>query len=302
VFVHVLRVDTAGHHHGADSDEYRAAARDADAIARRLVAAAPDARWFLLSDHGHLPTGGHGGEERDIRQVLACVAGPGVARASGGPVAMVDVARAVADSTGAKLDPASLGRPLGAALAAPLAGDQAVPALALTHGAIALIVIALGLAVSSWSVRKWWLAPWWLPIAGALLVAIRGEPTLSMPMIYARDGVAMSLAWLPALVGVGVATWLGRRRTTLARIVVAQLALPVAVLAAAITASGGWPTVTGDDVAAVVPRYTAWVSPLALIAAQGAAAVALGLLATLVRRGSGRPSPPEPARSAPAAG
>src|SRR5512140_3827578 len=78
VFVHILRVDTAGHKHGGDSPEYRAAALSADAILDALVAAAPGARWFLLSDHGHLdgPHGGHGGEERDVRQVEGCIVGP----------------------------------------------------------------------------------------------------------------------------------------------------------------------------------------------------------------------------------
>ena len=68
VFVHVLRVDTAGHKHGGASPEYAQAAREADAILAELVAAAPDARWFALSDHGHIAAGGHGGEEDYVRR------------------------------------------------------------------------------------------------------------------------------------------------------------------------------------------------------------------------------------------
>jgi hypothetical protein len=63
VFVHILRVDTAGHKHGVGA-EYRTTASEADAILAQLLAADPTARWFVLSDHGHLPAGGHGGEER----------------------------------------------------------------------------------------------------------------------------------------------------------------------------------------------------------------------------------------------
>jgi arylsulfatase A-like enzyme len=48
VFVHVLRVDVAGHAFGGDSPEYHAKAEDADAILGKLVDAARDARWFVL--------------------------------------------------------------------------------------------------------------------------------------------------------------------------------------------------------------------------------------------------------------
>ncbi len=284
VFVHVLRVDTAGHHHGADSTEYRAAAQTADGILATLVAAAPGARWFALSDHGHLPGGGHGGEEREVRQVESCIAGPGVATRTGGPIAIVDVARAIADSTGAKLPAASLARPLGGALAAPLADHQGVPTLELGRGAVAVILLALGLACSVIRVRRWWLAPWWLVLACGALIAIRGEPTLSTPMTYAAAGRTMDLTWLPALVLAALSAHLGIRRTSLARAVVAQLALPVCVLAAAITAAGGWPTLAGADIAPVVPRFTAWVSALLLLVAHGAAAVAVAVLAAAVER------------------
>ncbi|HEY6035663.1 MAG TPA: alkaline phosphatase family protein, partial [Kofleriaceae bacterium] len=77
-FVHVLRVDTAGHRTGRDSPGYAVAAGSADAILGALVAAAPEARWFALTDHSHRPGGGHGGEERELRQVEGCIAGPGV--------------------------------------------------------------------------------------------------------------------------------------------------------------------------------------------------------------------------------
>src|SRR4029079_16458015 len=112
---------------GPDSPEYREAAAQADALVASLVAAAPDARWFVLSDHGHLPGGGHGGQERTIRQVAGCIAGPGIAPARGQLVHIVDSARAIADSVGVTLDPASRARPLSVALAAPLGPDESVP-------------------------------------------------------------------------------------------------------------------------------------------------------------------------------
>ncbi|MGE0551156.1 MAG: hypothetical protein AB7O24_12660 [Kofleriaceae bacterium] len=299
VFVHILRVDTAGHRTG-QSASYTSAASEADAILGKLITADPQARWFALSDHGHLPGGGHGGEERSIRHVRGCVAGPDVPVATATRVHVVDVARAIADSTGATLDPASRGRPFSVAIAHPLADDQSVPAIALGPGAFAIFVLAAGLALSSWGVRRWWMAPWWFVATCALLIAFRGIPTLSTPMIYKPAGRDMYMTWLPALAIAFVSTWLGLRTTTLARLVIAQLAVPVAATAAVLTACGAWPAMFGAEVAPVVPRYSAWVSPLLLMVSQGALAVALGVLASLVPRWFGRREPAEPPRNAPA--
>ncbi len=299
VFVHLLGVDTAGHKHGMGA-EYARMASEADATLAALHALDPGARWFLLSDHGHLAGGGHGGEEAHVRQVEGCIVGPGVAVAKGGLVHVVDIARAIADSTGATLDPASRGRPLSAALVAPLAPDQGLPAMPLGAGALAIFIIVAGLALSSWGVRRWWLAPWWFVVAIASLVVIRELPSLSTPMIYKPEGRDMYLTWLPALLVAVVATTFGLSRMPLLRVLVAQLALPFAAAAAAITASGAWSTVLGAEVAPVVPKFTAWMSPLILLAAHGAAAVALGVLARVVLRSFGRSSPAEPPRSAPA--
>ena len=301
-FVHVLRVDTAGHRTGRDSPGYAVAAGSADAILDALVTAAPEARWFALTDHSHRGGGGHGGEEREIRQVEGCIAGPGVPRGHGGPVHAVDLARAIADSTGATLDRQARGRPLAAALAAPLDRDGSIPVLPLGRGALALAILVLGFALGYMPARRWWLAPWWFVLGVASFVAVHGEPTLSMPIVWAPAGRAMYVTWLPALVLAAVTAWFGLAHLPPWRVVVAQLGLPVAALAAAITASGAWPLVAGVHVAPVVPHFTAWCSPLSLIAAHGAAAVALAVLGKSVRSAFGRPSRPETPRSAPAGG
>lgn len=300
VFVHLLRVDTAGHKSGI-GPEYVKAATESDTILGTLVDADPGARWFVLSDHGHIPTGGHGGEERDVRHVQGCIAGPGVAVSVGGPVHVVDVARALADSVGATLPAESRARPLSAAIASPLAPDQGVPPMPLGAGALAIFIVVAGLGISSWGVRKWYLAPWWFVIAGALLVAIRGMPSLSTPMIYKPEGRDMYLAWLPALAVALACTAVGVYRTPIVRVVIAQLALPFAAVCACITATGAWASLAGEPVAAVVPRFTAWLSPLLLVVAHGSAAVALAALATSVHRSFGRRAPAAPPRSEPAA-
>jgi hypothetical protein len=307
-FVHVLRVDTAGHKKGRDSDEYRKAASEADAILGELVALAPEARWFLLSDHGHLATGGHGGEERWIRQVQHCIVGPDIAPATGGPVHLVDVSRALADSVGATLDRESRGRPLSVAMQAPLADDDAVPPLALPIGAVAIFLLALGVAASTFGVRRWWLAPWWFAVACALLVFVRGEPTMSKPMVYAKESILdvfdwnkrlMLRSWLAALPLAAAATWFGMARTTWWRVIVAQLALPLAVLAASITACAGWAALFGAEIAPVVPHYTAFTSALMLITAHGSAVVALTVLARTVHSAFDRRARAEMPHNAP---
>lgn len=308
VFVHVLRVDTAGHRKGAASMEYAMAAGQSDAMLAELAAAAPDARWFLLSDHGHLPTGGHGGEERSLRQVEHCIVGPGVTPGVGGPVHLTDVSRAIADSLALPLDKRSPGRPMGAALKAPLEGDDAVPPLALGIGAIGVFIVALGLVATGWSMRRWWLAPWWFVLACLLLLFLRGVPTMSMPMVYGQDRLGdildfdkrlMTRSWLVALPLAAAVTWFGLSRgVALVRVVVAQLALPVATLTALLVACGGWPALLGAEVSPMVPRYTALTSPLLLMASQGAAAVSLAVLARLVQQAFGRRRSSETPRSA----
>ncbi len=301
VFVHILRVDNAGHRFGKDSesDQYRDAAMQADALLDKLVTAAgSDARWFLLSDHGHLSGGGHGGEEREIRQVAGCIVGPGLAASTEHPlVHVVDIARAIADSVGAKLDAASRGRPLSVALHAPLGRDDALPSQPIVPAALAVVLVVLGAAAMVWASARWWLAAWWWLLACAALVVVRGVPTLSMPMIYSPEGRTMWLAWSPMLAVACVMTYIALGRTTLWRAVTAQLALPVAAAAAAITACSGWSAVFGADVAPVVPHYTAWLSPLVLMAAQGAAAVGLAVLGKSCRQAIGRRGPPESPRT-----
>jgi hypothetical protein len=319
-FVHILRVDTAGHRTGRDSPLYRTEAGVADAILGGLVAAQPDARWFVVSDHGHLATGGHGGEEREVRQVEGCIAGPGVPHTRGGPVHIVDVSRMLADSLGVSLDRDARGRVFGAAISAPLTGDLAVPAVPLQRGALGIVIVALAIALTYLMARTWWQAPWWWLVGVVSFVVVHGEPTLSKPIVWAPTGQAMYVTWLPSLAIAIIATWFGVTSidtappsggaasagkaglaTATIRVVLAQLALPCAAVAAAITASGAWPFVFGEHVAPIAPHVTAWLSPLVLIAAHGCAAVALAVLARFVQLAFDRRSPPVSPSTAPAA-
>lgn len=69
-------VDAAGHDFGADSEEYRAALRQADELTRHLVKAVSERHeqlgedWLIAvtTDHGHLSGGGHGDDEVEVRR------------------------------------------------------------------------------------------------------------------------------------------------------------------------------------------------------------------------------------------
>lgn len=300
VFVHILRVDVAGHRGGLGV-EYAIAARDADVLLDKLVQADPGARWFLLSDHGHIEGGGHGGEERNVRHVEGCIGGAGIKPAKSGLVHIVDVSRAIADSVGVTLDPASLGRPYDAMMATSLGEDQSVPAISIGRAALAIIMLVLGLVAVTWGVRHWWIAPWWFVVACGLFLGIRGLPTMSTPMIYKPEGRDMWLVWAPSLVLAIVATYLGTRRTTIARVLAGQLGLPLAAMAATLTAAGAWSAAFGAEVAPVVPIFSALTSPIVLMVAHACGAVGLAVLASVVLQAFGRRAPPAPPRTVPAA-
>jgi Type I phosphodiesterase / nucleotide pyrophosphatase len=89
-FVYLGAVDAAGHVLGAGS-AYREAARAADRRVGRLLSAVrsrpafADEGWTIVvvTDHGHLDQGGHGGREPEVATAWAAAAGLGIA--PGGP-------------------------------------------------------------------------------------------------------------------------------------------------------------------------------------------------------------------------
>jgi predicted AlkP superfamily pyrophosphatase or phosphodiesterase len=118
VFVYFGATDEAGHATGPLSPAYDQAllAQDThlgrllDAIeARRRDPARADEHWTVLvtTDHGHLDTGGHGGDTRAEREVFVILAEPG---APGGTrldtPRLIDIAPTVLDRLGIPVDPA----------------------------------------------------------------------------------------------------------------------------------------------------------------------------------------------------
>jgi hypothetical protein len=235
-FIHVLRIDEAGHAHGAAGPEYAAAAAWSDKLLATLFAARPaDERtaWVILSDHGHRDLGGHGGAEPSIRLVRACVAGGKVQPAKQRMIHLIDLSRALADLLDARLHPDAVGRPWQAALADPARGAT-LPRPGPTRWLIAgVIALAGGLSLRTgpgqhvpWSIRfRWlggvlagprWLGPalglGWLTIA-ALGVAIHcGWPTLSNPAVYPPLGRDLLQGSVPGLLLLIVLTTLAMKR------------------------------------------------------------------------------------------
>ncbi len=84
-FVYLGGVDITGHVTGA-GPAYRTALRAADRRVGRLVAAvrsrpsSPRENWTIVvvTDHGHLDGGGHGGREPEVTTAWAAAAGPGI--------------------------------------------------------------------------------------------------------------------------------------------------------------------------------------------------------------------------------
>lgn len=72
--LHFTGIDHAGHHRGAESPEYRAAAESAFRSVKALRetrwgdVVSAEAVWMIGSDHGHLARGGHGGPEPEVRR------------------------------------------------------------------------------------------------------------------------------------------------------------------------------------------------------------------------------------------
>jgi type I phosphodiesterase/nucleotide pyrophosphatase len=90
-FVYLGAVDITGHVTGAGT-AYRAAAQAADERIGRLLAAVrarpAEEGWtvVIVTDHGHLDGGGHGGREPEVALAWAAAAGPGIDPAGPAPV------------------------------------------------------------------------------------------------------------------------------------------------------------------------------------------------------------------------
>jgi len=278
VFVHVLRIDEAGHAHGGSSTEYAQAAIDADAMLARLIAADPSpgrTRWFVLADHGHREDGGHGDAEPEIRLVRGCIFGDaGAAVPAGTTVHLVDFHRAIAESLGLAPTEGARGRTLARAAEDRL-GDTALPRPSSLDFAVAALLAFAGVVAAQPLLGRYaWISIAW-PITSWLGVElVHGTVTLSNPVVYPPLGMGVVLA-----ASCGLAMLLGGRLAIAKKVeprrAVAGLMLPVFATWLATAWMCGVPTALFGGPPPLMPSITAQCSVLATVLAAAFAVLAV---------------------------
>ncbi|GAA1827911.1 alkaline phosphatase family protein [Agromyces salentinus] len=115
VFVHLDEVDGAGHSVGTNGAAYGQALARADQQVGRILAAVESRAtraqedWLVVvtADHGHTPTGGHGGSTPAERKTFVIASGAGIPAGSvRHDVKLVDIAPTVIAAAGVTIDPA----------------------------------------------------------------------------------------------------------------------------------------------------------------------------------------------------
>ncbi len=115
VLIHLDQVDYAGHHEGGPRDpNWDQAARRSDALIAEIGAQMDFSQDTLMvvSDHGQIAAGGHGGHEPVVLTEPFVAAGTGIRPGQYADIQMVDVAPTAAVLLGTNLPASAQGRPL----------------------------------------------------------------------------------------------------------------------------------------------------------------------------------------------
>jgi hypothetical protein len=233
-------------------------------VAAVIAAAPPGSRVLALSDHGHLPRGGHGDAEDAVRRVRACLT-PAPRVPTGASIALVDLARVVADDLGLALDRRSLARPLEVATTSS-PPDALLPRAPAWRIALAAVVLLIGLGVA---VRLGGAAALWPALSLLAWSAWRGLPSLSNRPALEAD---LLLALVPAIIA--LATAASPRR------LVARCLTPIALAAALAVLTGIPDHLLGGP----PPRLPLWTGRLMWTAALATWALLVGALVAATRR------------------
>ncbi|APR78565.1 Hypothetical protein A7982_03912 [Minicystis rosea] len=194
-FLYIGEVDDAGHEHGGRSAEYQRAARKAGAlIASRMRSLDPERdSLVVLSDHGHLASGGHGGTEPEVMH--AFMLGVGAAFRRGIQLEerpMHDVAATLSVIAGVRAPSSSLGLPMLDALAldAPRAARVlAAPFDQVAHFSCALLPLDRCNQVDALVARLRTADPAALPLAAELHAALAEARAADLVARRTADGV-----------------------------------------------------------------------------------------------------------------
>ncbi|GAB4504292.1 MAG: hypothetical protein Fur0043_12860 [Anaerolineales bacterium] len=115
ILIHIDQVDYAGHHEGGPrSPNWDAAASRADDLLREIVSSLDLGldTVIVVSDHGQIDAGGHGGQDPIVLLEPLVMAGAGITPGQYGEVDMVDVAPTLAALLGTNIPAAAQGQVL----------------------------------------------------------------------------------------------------------------------------------------------------------------------------------------------
>jgi len=115
VLIHLDQVDYAGHHEGGPIDpRWNAAATRADGLLKEIATSMDLSKDTLLiiSDHGQIDVGGHGGQDSIVLVEPFVLVGKGVIPGKYGDVQMVDITPTVAAILGTNIPATNQGHPL----------------------------------------------------------------------------------------------------------------------------------------------------------------------------------------------
>ncbi len=128
IVVDLTAVDIISHDFGAVTPEAKRIRGEVDSCLQQVVAKVDLAKTVVIvtSDHGHLDTGGHGGEEEEVMRTPLVIAGQGVRRASGIRAEQVDIAPTICGLLGIPIPSMNQGRFLAEAFDFPPATIQEV--------------------------------------------------------------------------------------------------------------------------------------------------------------------------------
>ncbi len=132
ILIHLDQVDYAGHHEGGPIDpRWDAAATRADDLLGEIATTMDLTKDTLLviSDHGQIDYGGHGGQDPIVLMEPFVMIGKGVVPGKYGDVQMVDIAPTIAALLGTNIPASNQGHPLIAMLDFSLSQDDALNAL-----------------------------------------------------------------------------------------------------------------------------------------------------------------------------
>jgi hypothetical protein len=95
--IHLQEVDESAHRSGTESAEHEHALELARATVERISRATRESILVVLSDHGHIANGGHGGDEPDVTRSPFVMRAPGLApRRVERPIEVAEIAPTIA--------------------------------------------------------------------------------------------------------------------------------------------------------------------------------------------------------------